>query len=361
VTGRSTWRVRWGATFLLNFVIAVIGVAVILSKVDETRLDDGATVLTPDEIRAQPDSVLVAVLAAASADYDDTRLDYLLLKLLLEKSGKPFVLGYGQNIVGSARATRNISSSIEPGRQNPEGLTVSLTGLEDLVADGIAAIRIPATGGLLGLRIPCVNSGRTDLLADVRSIQDLKAFLAVQGIGWYDARILREAGLPTYEVDSGLTHNLLNQGRVDYFPRSVTNVELECHGAESTYRDIVTDPYVLIVHPAAWIYLVNEHNEALRSAIESGFNRAIEDGSYAALLRDQVFTPWLRQQVDLPKRRVLYVSTDAGRRLIATVEARYWVLPWDRLERGEITSGAQLCGLRLVEYLCEGLADAPTQ
>jgi hypothetical protein len=353
---RSTRLWRTALPLLINLLIVLAGIRAILQRVGETRVDDAATILTPDEIRAQPEGTVVAVLAKASEDYDDGRLDFVLLKLVLEKSGKPFVMGYGQNVVGSTRASRNIASAINPGKENPEGLTVTLTGLGSEGEGDLASIAIPATGGLLGLRVPCINSERPDLLRNVRGLQDLRSFLAVQGRGWMDAKILRDAGIPTFEVDSNLTHNLLNEGRVDYFPRSVTSVEMECHGGQSTFQNVIMDPYLVVVHPAAWIFYVHPDNESLREAIEEGFNQALEDGSYVQLLRERVFTPWLRETLDLPNRRVVYVPSEFGRELTAMIDERYWMLPWSQLERGEITTGAQLCGLPVIEYLCDDRA-----
>ena len=50
------------------------------------------------------------------------------------------------------------------------------------------------------------------------SIDGLRPYLAVQGLGWMDADVLADNGLPVYEVAAGSYLNLLDQGGVDYLP-----------------------------------------------------------------------------------------------------------------------------------------------
>ena len=47
------------------------------------------------------------------------------------------------------------------------------------------------------------------------SIDGLRPYLAVQGLGWMDADVLAGNGLPVYEVAAGSYLNLLDQGGVD--------------------------------------------------------------------------------------------------------------------------------------------------
>jgi hypothetical protein len=41
----------------------------------------------------------------------------------------------------------------------------------------------------------------------------------------------------------------------------------------------------------------------LAQAIRSGFERAMEDGSYQELIDQTVFTPWLKKHLDLGKSK----------------------------------------------------------
>ena len=108
-----------------------------------------------------------------------------------------------------------------------------------------------------------------------------------------------------------------------------------------------------IVHPAAWLYYVNADNQRLFDAVETGFDRALADGSYAQLLEQRFFTPWLKKTLDFPNRRIIYVSTPLGDSLRQQVPGQYWLLPWERFERGEIKTGRDLCGYPVLEKLCK--------
>ena len=80
-------------------------------------------------------------------------------------------------------------------------------------------IRVPLIGGLLGYRVPVVRRERAEALARVRTLGDLKAFTAVQGVHWPDADILEAAGLPVVRVGPvAQMYSLLRNDRVDYFP-----------------------------------------------------------------------------------------------------------------------------------------------
>ncbi len=339
-------------SILASFAIVIVGAYLIRDKIEVRKQGDSDLILTPDEIRALPADTLPVVLHRVDSSYGENTLAYAMLKLIMAKSGVKYTLGYSQSISDSSRGSRDIAASLRPSRSNPDGVNIMLTGLGSQGLEGLRATTIPVTGGLLGLRVACVNSLSADRFKNVYSLEDLKHFIAVQGQGWTDARILKQGGLPTFEIETTLTYNLLNEGRVDYFPRSITSVESECNSGNNHYESVTVDPYIHIVHPAAWIYYVNPNNQRLYDAVVAGFKRALKDGSYAELLQNRIFTPWLKETLDFPNRRLLYVSTPLGDLLRNQVPSQYWLLPWDRFEKGEIKTGRDLCGYPVLEDLC---------
>ena len=337
---------------LVSFAVVLVGAYFIRDKIEVRKQADSDLILTPDEIRALPLDTIPVVLHRVDSSYGENTLAYAMLKLIMAKSGVKYILGYSQSVSDSSRGGRDIAGSLKPSKSNPDGVNIMLTGLGSQGLEGLRATTIPVTGGLLGLRVACVNSLTADRFRNVYSLEDLKNFIAIQGQGWTDARILKQGGLPTFEIETTLTYNLLNEGRVDYFPRSITSVESECNSGNNQYESVTVDPYIHIVHPAAWIYYVNENNQPLHDAVVAGFERALEDGSYAELLEERIFTPWLKETLDFPNRRLLYVSTPLGDLLRQQVPKQYWLLPWDRFEKGEIKTGRDLCSYPVLENLC---------
>lgn len=341
-----------GFSILVSIVIVALGAYFIQDKIEVGKQGDSDLILTPDEIRALPDDTIPVVLHRVDYSYSEDTLAFAMLKLIMDKSGAKYALGYSQNVADSSRGSRDIAGSIMPSKSNPDGVNIILGGMGE-TTPGVRATTVPVTGGLLGLRVACINSLTVDRFKNVASLEDLKYFIAVQGQGWTDAKVLRQGGIPTFEVETTLTYNLLNEGRVDYFPRSITSVESECHSRNNPYESVVVDPYIHIVHPAAWLYYVNADNQRLFDAVETGFDRALADGSYAQLLEQRFFTPWLKKTLDFPNRRIIYVSTPLGDALRQQVPGQYWLLPWERFERGEIKTGRDLCAYPVLEKLCE--------
>lgn len=60
-------------------------------------------------------------------------------------------------------------------------------------------IPIPVSKGLMGYRLFLIRKGDQDRFKKVGSITDLQQFVAGQGIGWADVKVLEENGLPVQD------------------------------------------------------------------------------------------------------------------------------------------------------------------
>ena len=88
-------------------------------------------------------------------------------------------------------------------------------------------------------------------------------------------------------------------------------------------------------------------------AIQIGFERAIEDGSYQALVERLLLTPWLRQNLKLANRTVLVLPNPVASAVLADVDPKHWIVPWGDLLQGRVSSGSQLCETASLRVLCE--------
>jgi hypothetical protein len=330
------------ASLSASVLILTVGWDRIQSKVRERPTIRDDAILTVDELANLPPATLRAVMPR-SGDSGPGSLGYRILELCLEKSGEPFVLGYGASVTDQEGSVQRIAASTLPSKANPTGLTVGLFGVGREISDRLKPIPIPVMGGLLGLRVAWINRQRIDRFAAVRSLADLDQAVAIQGSGWSDAAILEESGIRTYTTATDRILALLSQDRVDLYPRGIPELQDDHERIRRSHPDVALEPHLLIAYPFAVMFHVHPDNERLRAAIQRGFERAFSDGSYHRLLHNGVMTPWLSRSLDLPRRRVIALPNRDDAALMAAVESRYWLVPWQRISQGRISRGEELC------------------
>lgn len=217
-----------------------------------------------------------------------------LLKLALEKSGKPFELRESAQLMVQTRALHEI--------RRGGMIDVMWTMTTRQREAEMLPIRIPIDRGLIGWRIALLDSQHARLLRDVKSVADLAQFSAGQMSDWPDALILQQNGLPVDVAASyeGLFRQL-NVGRIDYFPRSVMEIQAEL--ASRGALPLTIDRALLIRYPAATYFFVARHQVELARDIEAGLEKALADGSFDELF--QRHFGQLANELGLGKRRLL--------------------------------------------------------
>ncbi len=155
--------------------------------------------------------------------------------------------------------------------------------------DELIPVRIPLAGGLLGVRVPVVRGGDTQFFATVREVSDLRPYVAGQGHDWPDTRVLRHNGLEVMTATG--YHSLfrmLERGRFDYLPRSIMELTAE----QPLYERFGLQPHkdLLLVYHAPNYFFVSRDHEALALRLETGLERAIDDGSLQELMREHPAT-----------------------------------------------------------------------
>ena len=152
-------------------------------------------------------------------------------------------------------------------------------------ASGLLPVRIPIDRGLLGWRLLLVRRAELAQWKQVRSLADLRQRLAGQGHDWPDTTILRANGLKvgTSSVYESL-FRMLAAGRVDYFPRSILEVDAELAGGRHPELAIV--PELMLHYPAATYLFVSPARPELAARLKAGLEAAIADGSLQRLHRE---------------------------------------------------------------------------
>ena len=336
----------------LTVVIAFVGVLLIQPRLSERRLNiDDQYILTATEVRSLPAGTLAVVLDRSPGE-DHNDFKYRLLELVLKRSGRPFALGLSEVVVAQDEAVAALEQDVASSSRNPFALSVGVYGAGVDVNRRLLPVPIPVTGGILGLRSGWTHRRQMARLATIRTRKDLGDIVLLQGLGWSDVDIFDAAGLRTFTARSEDLFRLVDHQRVQLFPRGIAELEREAQLMASSTSDTSLDPHLLLAYPFAGFFYVSPDNQPLADAIQTGFERAIADGSYQRLVEELIFTPWLRRTLLLKNRRVIALANPVAADVLSAVESRHWIVPWPELLNGEIETGEQLCAAQKLRALC---------
>lgn len=153
-------------------------------------------------------------------------------------------------------------------------------------ASGLLPVRIPIDRGLMGWRLLLVRRSELPEWAGVRTLKDLRGRLAGQGHDWPDTTILRANGLQV-GTSSGYEalFRMLAAGRVDYFPRSILEIDAELAGGR--HPTLAIAPGLMLHYPAAAYLFVSPTRPDLAAELRAGLEVAVADGSFQRLHREQ--------------------------------------------------------------------------
>lgn len=151
-------------------------------------------------------------------------------------------------------------------------------------------VPVPLDRGLLGYRHCLLMESKKDLLANVKTAEDLRPFTIGQGEGWMDVEVFKKAGIPVKWVRDWRKGEFIGQmeaGFIDLFPL----------GAEETesyflphYRalnpNISADPHLVIRYPwfrFVWVSASSKNGPAIHEALTRGFEIITKNGKFLEL------------------------------------------------------------------------------
>jgi len=170
-------------------------------------------------------------------------------------------------------------------------------------------VRIPIDKGLISYRVFLIRADMQPRFAEVRTLDDLRAYSVGSFVTWADTRILREGGFKVITGDNyeGLFRMLMAQ-RFDFFSRSADEAYREWDERKVQLPEMAVEDTVLLHFPTTRLFFVQRSDEGQRLAerIETGLNRMIKDGSFDAhFLRHKGA---LIQRAHLKSRRVFTIE-----------------------------------------------------
>jgi ABC-type amino acid transport substrate-binding protein len=164
------------------------------------------------------------------------------------------------------------------------------------------AVPFPIMRGLMGLRVALVSKEGLHKLQHIHSKSTLASLRVGQFTTWSDTAILR-ANHFNVEAGSDLEglYQMLALGRIDYFPRSV--LEVQHNQQQYQHLQLQIDPYILLYYPTAVYFYVAKDNKALADTLWCGLEQAQQDGQLNQLFEH--YFGGLLQQLQIDKRRLI--------------------------------------------------------
>lgn len=202
-----------------------------------------------------------------------------VLKLAIERAGGGYELVESRLPMTQARVVRELNAA--GGKLD---VAWTMTSVEREAQ--MRPIRVPLDRGLIGWRIAFVRPDDADRWRGLRRLDELRRYTAGQGHDWPDTQILRANGLPVQGVTRfEVLYDMLRLGRIDYFPRSVFEIDDEV--ASELARGLVVEPHVLLRYPAASYLFVRPDRPQLAADLARGLEAAVADGSFARLFQQR--------------------------------------------------------------------------
>ncbi|MCV2217655.1 amino acid ABC transporter substrate-binding protein [Thauera sp. Sel9] len=180
---------------------------------------------------------------------------------------------------------RNVAL-ISEGLTHIDMMPATPTRLELVRSGKLRMIPIPLDRGLLGYRVNLLLESRRDMLAGVRTAEDLRAFSLGQNVGWMDVEIYRAAGIPTKEIKDWADGEFALQmeaGFLDLFPLGLeeTLTHFLPHFRRK-YPQLTIDPHVIVRYPwfrFVWVSPKPEADEVF-DALQRGFDEMVANGRF---------------------------------------------------------------------------------
>jgi hypothetical protein len=170
----------------------------------------------------------------------------------------------------------------------------------------LAYIPFPVDRGIVGYRVFFVSPEAKERLKEVTSLEDLKKFTFLQGLGWLDTKILRRHGFTVYEGNNykGL-FGMVAKDRADIFPRGVNELFSE-YQAYKNIKNLTYDTSLVLYYPLPRFFFSNKANKKALKRVHEGIMMAYEDGSLIEL-----WNSYYKDNLDfvnLKKRKIFKIT-----------------------------------------------------
>lgn len=171
---------------------------------------------------------------------------------------------------------------------------------------GLIRIPLPLLKGLLGYRIGVIRASQPDLLAQVKSLEDLRHFRIGQGRNWADNAVYRHNGLEVVEaLNMNTLFPMLAGGRYDLLPLGVTEVADDYLQVPGHTFPLIADRHLLLHYHFPVFFYVSRSAPALAQRLQAGLEQMIKSGAF-----DRIFNEFYAARLNdlqLTRRRLIHL------------------------------------------------------
>ena len=215
-----------------------------------------------------------------------------LLALALDQTGVSYQLIPSDNFLSKGKAIDRLQDNREI------NIVWGMTNVQR--EKDLLPIRIPIFKGLIGWRLFLIRQDMAERFTYIQQFEHLVKLSPLQGRDWPDTKILQSNGFDVItERNQTSLMKMLGRAQGDFFPRSIIEVweELERSKVANEIQ-IQIQPSLGIRYPAAIYFFVNKKSVPLANLIETGLEKAIENGTYEALFVENYKTYIEKAQIE---------------------------------------------------------------
>ncbi|CAE6774855.1 hypothetical protein R69608_04772 [Paraburkholderia nemoris] len=241
-----------------------------------------------------------------------------VLDLAMKAAGADYVARQADVLMERGRALAELA-----GGSNAINLLWTSTDAE--AERGLNVVRIPINRGLIGHRIFVIRKDRQADFDRVGSLADLKALTGGQGLGWIDTKIMRAAGLNIETVPYETVFDMVQGGRLDYFPRGAIEAFAELDEPRHRDRNLVVEKRLLLKYRSDFIFYVSTKHASLAQTINKGLEKAYLDGSFMRLFNSHPYIQDGLLRSNLASRKVFVLDNPYLSEEDRRIPDKYWM------------------------------------
>ena len=215
-----------------------------------------------------------------------------LLALALDQTGVSYQLIPSDNFLSKGKAIDRLQDNREI------NIVWGMTNVQR--EKDLLPIRIPIFKGLIGWRLFLIRQDMAERFTYIQQFEHLVKLSPLQGRDWPDTKILQSNGFDVItERNQTSLMKMLGRAQGDFFPRSIIEVWEELARSKVANEiQIQIQPSLGIRYPAAIYFFVNKKSVPLANLIETGLEKAIENGTYEALFVENYKTYIEKAQIE---------------------------------------------------------------
>ncbi|NQZ20763.1 MAG: hypothetical protein HRT53_01805 [Colwellia sp.] len=199
-------------------------------------------------------------------------------------------------------------------------------GMDAARASQLSVVNIPLIKGLLGFRVFITHQDNLEKLEQVSTLSDLRKVSLCQGSHWPDTDIMLASGLnilpnPIYE-------NMFSQTyikRCDAFPRGIHEARSEYQARKIVMPELALYQDLILHYPFPMYFFTSAKNSQLANFIQTGLEKAIDDGSFEQFMRTHPTTKHLFPLEIWQNARFIYLENPFLPEGLDTKDPRYWI------------------------------------